>query len=196
MSERENTDANCGEVERVAETLRKYPYAERFNWKGQAEAVLAALTTPAPAVSTDEIVAMLEATRDDCRVFSEVRGALVSHERDRFAWRADKIDSLLSALSRTPAVTDEAVGWFAGTEDADGNELVRLPEAARDLLRAMQDDQRTVGYRLDLWNRLQDCLATLSHPVPGEQPQSPTAIVDGPRGPEFGEALAKDGPTQ
>jgi hypothetical protein len=94
----------------------------------------------------------------------------------------DLRDRILSALSRTPAVTDEAVGWFAGTEDADGNELVRLPEAARDLLRAMQDDQRTVGYKLDLWNRLQDCLATLSHPVPGEQPQSPTAIVDGPGG--------------
>ncbi|WP_010337765.1 hypothetical protein [Sphingobium yanoikuyae] len=43
--------------------------------------------------------------------------------------------------------------------------LVTLPEAARDLIRAMHDDQAKVGYRLDLWNVLQACLDAPTHPV-------------------------------
>lgn len=39
---------------------------------------------------------------------------------------------------------------------------VTLREAARDLLRAMHDGQQHVGYRLDLWNCLEACLATHS----------------------------------
>jgi len=42
---------------------------------------------------------------------------------------------------------------------------ITLPEAARDLIRAMHDDQRTVGYRLDLWNIMQSCLDATAHPV-------------------------------
>lgn len=38
-------------------------------------------------------------------------------------------------------------------------EFVTLREAATDLIRAMHDDQRTVGYRLDLWNCMRDLLA-------------------------------------
>ena len=36
--------------------------------------------------------------------------------------------------------------------------LISLEEAARELLRAQCNDQRTVGYRLDLWMALQACL--------------------------------------
>lgn len=35
---------------------------------------------------------------------------------------------------------------------------VDLPEAANDLLAAFDGDYRTVGYRLDLWDRLRTCL--------------------------------------
>lgn len=43
--------------------------------------------------------------------------------------------------------------------------LVTLPEAARDLIRAMRHDQAKVGYRLDLWNVLQACLDAPTQPV-------------------------------
>jgi hypothetical protein len=165
MSERENTDANCGEVERVAETQEDHRLYKR-------------LLATAPA-DMPGLVGELERLHNDARgcEFDLVpadgpvaRLTLFMHENG---------DRILSALSRTPAVTDEAV------------------ERIEQIISAWAFAHNIDGAaRNDLFKRLR-ALATLSHPVPGEQePQSSTAIVDGPRGPEFGEALAKDGPTQ
>lgn len=68
----------------------------------------------------------------------------------------------------------------------EGEALVGLAEAARDLLRAQQDDQAKVGYRLDLWNVLQDALSTpaqaepvaFMYPAPGRQPMIATFRVN------------------
>lgn len=58
-----------------------------------------------------------------------------------------------------PSAQDRAACALSAAEPAISTADVTLRETATDLLRAMQDDQRTVGYRLDLWNCLQDLLA-------------------------------------
>lgn len=69
----------------------------------------------------------------------------------------DLVQAFASYGASLPAPTPAAPG---------GEGDVMLHEAATDLLRAMHDDQRTVAYRLDLWNRLQDSLAP-QPPAPG-----------------------------
>jgi hypothetical protein len=86
---------------------------------------------------------------------------------------------ILSALSRTPA-TDEAVlvkalEPFAAFDDGRAPEHLPITQGS-----SFARKQLTIGD----CRRAREALATLSRPGPG---QSPTAIVDGPRGPEFGE---------
>ncbi|WP_367347603.1 hypothetical protein [Sphingobium yanoikuyae] len=58
------------------------------------------------------------------------------------------------------------------TKPNEPDGLVTLAEAARDLIRAMHDDQAKVGYRLDLWNVLQACLDGTAQPVADADPWS------------------------
>jgi hypothetical protein len=115
---------------------------------------------------------------------------------------ADRAHALVDyVFSRPVGVTEQEVGGAAVTlaalchaEGIDQQhwaevELTRIsaPEVI-EKIRAKQA-AKPVGSALPM--------ATLSHPVPGDQaPQSGAAIVDGPRGPELGEELAKDGPAQ
>jgi hypothetical protein len=84
--------------------------------------------------------------------------------------------AILSALSRTPAVTDEVVERMARAFYERGG----FPNPTWDDLSEHWKEFNRKCARA--------ALATLSHPVPGEQaPQSGAAIVDGPHGPEGGE---------
>jgi hypothetical protein len=131
------------------------------------EGYLAALTTSPLRGLAGELEAKYLAWKNigDARI-------LADRKRVEFAEACyAAMPAILSALSRTPAVTDEAVeaaliiGSFLDVGAQEG--VVRR---ARTWLDAHPEIER-------------EALATLSHPVPGEQaPQSSAAIVDGPGG--------------
>jgi hypothetical protein len=120
------------------------------------------ILTPAPAVSTDEIVAMLKDVRADCHLFSRVHGVLADTERDRFAQRAAKITTILAALSAKPEAGESEVERLREALTPSGaTKAAYIGEFSFNVIDRDEDGEEVPRRALVPWDQIKEIMAAI-----------------------------------